>query len=192
MKKLQSRHALAIRCFHWINFAVLAVMIWSGLLIYWANDVYSVTLFGRELFHFFPQGVYQTLHLEHQLATGMAFHFAFMWLFAINGFLYISYTIFSRDWRYGGIQQFAYLTIIFMGAGSLLTGLAVYKPTQLAWLTSLLGGYQFARFEHFWLTVGYALFFCVHNVQVTRAGWNNFRSMITGYELVEVEKPSGD
>ena len=192
MKKLQSRHALAIRCFHWINFAVLAVMIWSGLLIYWANDVYRIGIGPFTLFKFFPESFYSTFNIGFRLAEGMSWHFTFMWLFAINGFLYISYTVFSRDWRYGGIQQFAYLTIIFMGAGSLFTGLAVYKPTQLAWLTSLLGGYQFARFEHFWLTVGYALFFCVHIVQVRRAGWNNFRSMITGYELVEVEKASGD
>jgi thiosulfate reductase cytochrome b subunit len=39
-----------------------------------------------------------------------------------------------------------------MGAGSLVTGLAIYKPTQLAWLTNLLGGYAWARGEHFALT----------------------------------------
>ena len=76
-----------------------------------------------------------------------------------------------------------------MGAGSLLTGLAIYKPAQLAWLTDLLGGYTWARWEHFALTVGYVLFFVVHIAQVIRAGWNNFRAMITGYELVAVSEP---
>ena len=67
-----------------------------------------------------------------------------------------------------------------MGAGSLVTGLAIYKPTQLAWLTGLLGGYAWARAEHFALTIGYVLFFVVHIAQVIRAGWNNFRAMVTG------------
>jgi len=30
------------------------------------------------------------------------------------------------------------------------------------------------------------LFFVVHVVQVARAGWNNFRAMVTGYEIVTV------
>ena len=62
-----------------------------------------------------------------------------------------------------------------MGAGSLATGLAIYKPVQFSWLTQTLGGYPWARAEHFALTIGYVLFFCVHIGQVARAGWNNFR-----------------
>jgi thiosulfate reductase cytochrome b subunit len=66
--------------------------------------------------------------------------------------------------------------------------LAIYKPTQVWWLTALLGGYQWARLEHFALTVGYAAFFVIHIAQVVRAGWNNFRAMVTGYELVPAEE----
>ncbi len=76
-----------------------------------------------------------------------------------------------------------------MGFGSLLTGLAIYKPAQFAWLTALLGGYPMARFFHFWLTIGYCLFFVVHVGQVIKTGWNNFRAMVTGYEVVPVEEP---
>src|SRR5262249_36305759 len=90
--------------------------------------------------------------------------------------------------KFNGAQQIAYTTVIAMGAGSLLAGLAIYKPVQFAWLTSLLGGYEMARWEHFWLTIGYVLFFLIHIAQVIRAGWNNFRAMITGYELVAVEE----
>jgi thiosulfate reductase cytochrome b subunit len=60
----------------------------------------------------------------------------------------------------------------------------------LAWLTNLLGGYAWARAEHFALTVGYVLFFVVHIAQVIRAGWNNFRAMVTGHELVRVQEQS--
>jgi hypothetical protein len=55
MKRLEKKHPLAIRWFHWINFPALAVMIWSGALIYWANDVYRVGFGGVTLFKFFPE-----------------------------------------------------------------------------------------------------------------------------------------
>src|SRR5262249_6839902 len=94
--------------------------------------------------------------------------------------------------KFNGAQRLAYTSIVGMGAGSLITGLAIYKPVQLAWLTSFLGGYELARWEHCWLTIGYVLFFLIHISQVIRAGWNNFRAMVTGYELVGVEeKPYG-
>jgi thiosulfate reductase cytochrome b subunit len=59
---------------------------------------------------------------------------------------------------------------------------------QFGWLTTLLGGYKAARIEHFLLTLGYVAFFVVHIAQVIRAGWNNMRSMITGYEIVSVDE----
>jgi len=221
MKRLEHKHPRAVRWMHWINFPVLVIMIWSGLLIYWANDVYAVSAAGVTLFHFFPDWFYQALHLEGGLAVGMAYHFAFMWFFAINGVLYVAYTFFSGEWRHllpnrhtlreawdvvlhdlhlrktplprakiTGAQRLAYTGVILMGAGSVLTGLAIYKPTQLGWLTSLLGGYEWARWEHFALMIGYVLFFIIHIAQVIRAGWNNFRAMVTGYELVAVEEKS--
>jgi len=50
-----------------------------------------------------------------------------------------------------------------------------------------LGGYEWARWEHFWLMILFVGFFIVHVVQVAIAGWSNFRSMITGYEAVDTE-----
>jgi thiosulfate reductase cytochrome b subunit len=92
--------------------------------------------------------------------------------------------------KFNGAQQIAYTAIVLMGAGSLVTGLAIYKPTQLAWLVWLLGGYPMARIWHFCLTIGYAMFFVVHIAQVIRAGWNNFRSMVTGFEVIAVVEAS--
>ncbi len=211
MEKLKLKHLVATRWFHWINFPLLFLMIWSGMLIYWAYSVY-----GIGPFHFFPNWVYSTFHIDHRLADGMALHFFFMWLFVINGVLYVAYTLFSGEWRYlvprslstfveagqvalydlgiaktlptqqkyNAAQQVSYSAIILMGAGSVITGLAIYKPAQLSWLTALLGGYSFARGIHFALTIGFLLFFVVHVAQVIRAGWNNFRGMVIGYELV--------
>jgi thiosulfate reductase cytochrome b subunit len=216
---MRSKHPLAIRWCHWVNFPLLALMIWSGLWIYWANDVYRVGLGSFTLFQFFPEGFYHTFGLGHELAKGMAWHFFFMWFFATNGIVYVAYTVFSGEWRYlvpnrqsfreailvtlhdlrlwkgklperkfNGAQQIAYSSVILMGVGSLITGLAIYKPTQFSWLTGLLGGYRAARFEHFLLALGYVVFFVIHIAQVVRAGWNNFRAMVSGCELVSSEE----
>jgi len=100
MKKLVPKHPLAIRWMHWINFPVLFVMIWSGMLIYWANDVYKIHLGRTVLFSFFPESFYKWLHISYRLAEGMAFHFFFMWFFFVNGLVYIGYTLISGEWRY--------------------------------------------------------------------------------------------
>jgi thiosulfate reductase cytochrome b subunit len=214
-KQLEKKHPLAVRWMHWINFPLLTMMIWSGLLIYWANAVYAIRIGGYELFHFFPQWFYDFLGVPFRLAEGLQLHFFFMWLFAANGVAYVLYTIVSGEWRslvpvpssfkraplvalhdahivrqappqgkYNDAQRIAYTGVILMGAASVLTGLAIYKPTQLGWLTTLLGGYEWARWEHFWLMVLFVLFFAVHVIQVLLAGWGNFRSMITGYDIV--------
>ncbi|HMF74654.1 MAG TPA: cytochrome b/b6 domain-containing protein [Bryobacteraceae bacterium] len=212
MQKLKLKHLLAIRWFHWINFPLLFVMIWSGLLIYWAYPVYTIASIP-----FVPQWLFTFLGVPQRLGEGMALHFFFMWFFLINGLLYVAYTLISGEWRllvprsfsafrdawdvalydlhlkkvlppqskYNAAQQISYTAIIVMGAGSILTGLAIYKPAQLSWLAALFGGYATARFIHFGLTIGYLVFFVVHVGQVILAGWNNFRSMVIGYELVK-------
>lgn len=99
MKQLELKHPLAVRWLHWVNFPVLTLMIWSGLLIYWANAVYRVELFGYEVFHFFPEKFYDALGIPYQLAHGMSLHFFFMWFFALNGVIYVAYTLASGEWR---------------------------------------------------------------------------------------------
>jgi thiosulfate reductase cytochrome b subunit len=217
MSRLEKKHPLAIRWFHWINFPLLALMIWSGVLIYWAYPAYRIGIGDFTLVKMnLDQTTWRALKVNNRLAEGMALHFFFMWLFVGNGILYVAYTLFSGEWRellpnrhtlrdawnvmlhdlhirkeplprvkFNGAQRLAYTGVIVMGIGSLLTGLAIYKPVQLAWLTWLFGGYPMARFLHFWLTVGYVVFFLVHVAQVIRAGWNNFRAMVIGVEVVD-------
>lgn len=91
--------------------------------------------------------------------------------------------------KYNGGQRIAYTSCIGMGAITLLTGLAIYKPTSAHWLTTLCGGYEMARWLHFWTTIGFFGFFGVHILQVVLAGWNNFRAMVSGQEVVRVEAP---
>ncbi len=217
-KQLEKKHPLAIRWLHWINFPLLSLMIWSGLMIYWANSIYQIKIFGVEIFHFFPNGFFEFLGLPFRLAEGLSLHFFFMWFFLVNGLIYVAYLIFSGEWRtllpvpgsfkraalvtlhdlhivknlppqgkYNDAQRIAYTGTILMGAGSVITGLAIYKPLQLSWLTSLLGGYEWARWGHFWLMILFVLFFVVHVIQVALAGWGNFRSMVNGYEAVNLK-----
>jgi thiosulfate reductase cytochrome b subunit len=218
MKVIKEKHSLIMRWTHWVNFPILTIMIWSGMFIYWANDEYSITLFGHTFVKFFPDWYYSLLHIPARLSEGMAWHFCFMWFFTLNGILYISYTIISGDWRelvpqkksfkeawlvllhdlhirkmappqnkYNAAQRIAYTAIIIMGIGSVVTGLAIYKPVQFYYLTWLCGGYHLARIIHFALTLGYVFFFLIHVVQVILAGWNNFRSVVSGFEVINEE-----
>ena len=219
--KIIYKHKLATRWMHWVNFPVLTIMIWSGLLIYWANDIYQIKIGNTVLVKFFPDWFYKWLHIPYRLSEGMSFHFAFMWLFMINGLFYAIYTVVSGEWRYlipdkhslkeswqvvlhdlgirkqapaqlkyNAAQKVAYSMIILMGFGSIITGLAIYKPVQLEWLTNICGGYEAARMEHFILTVGYVLFFIIHILQVIKAGWNNFRAMVAGFEVIKDDSTS--
>jgi thiosulfate reductase cytochrome b subunit len=228
--RLVEKHPRAIRWMHWINFPVLTIMIWSGLLIYWADSippyqhphqVYRVGIGSWTLVRLFPDWFWRLIDAPYQLTTGLGWHFLFMWVFAVNGIVYVIYLAASGEWRvlwptvrsfadavrvtlydlhvpsarrkgmppqtkYNGAQRIAYTAIVLMGSASLATGLAIYKPTQMHWITTLLGGYEIARWEHFWLTMGFCIFFIVHVMQVAMAGWNNFRSMVSGYEVQNV------
>ena len=207
-------HPRAIRWLHWINFPLLMIMVWSGFRIYWAEDVYALGIGSWQWFAFFPDAVYETLGLERRLARGMAFHFAFGWLFVVNGAIYATYLLASKQCRhilpdrhaareakdvvlhdlhlkqqlppqgkYNAAQRISYTAVLVMAAIIVLSGFAIYKPTQLHPLPLLFGGYQGARFVHFWMTIALALFFVVHVLQVLRSGWGTFRSMITGYVI---------
>ncbi len=230
--RLERKHLLSIRWMHWVNFPVLFVMMWSGLLIYWNDSdsahrfdhrVYQLGIGHFTLFRFFPQWFYDLLHVPYHVTQGLGYHFTFMWIFGINGLLYVLYLWRSGEWRfmvpekrsltdairvtlvdlhilkglppqtkYNGAQRIAYTSVVLMGAGMLATGFAIYKPTELHWLTSALGGYEMARWLHFWLTMSMLAFFFVHVAQVIIAGWNNFRAMVSGYEIQRTEAPSLD
>ena len=216
MKKIIQKHPLAIRWLHWLNFPLLTIMIWSGLLIYWANDVYRIGWGSTTILKFFPVSFYNALNIPFRLAEGMNVHFLFMWLFTINGVIYFLYLLFSKQYKfifphkkalqeawqvllhdlyikrglppqkkYNAAQRIAYTGVILLGFASIITGLAIYKPVQLNWLCYALGGYEAARIQHFVITILFVLFFVVHIIQVIIAGYNNFRSMLTGFEVIK-------
>lgn len=219
MKKIIQKHSLAIRWLHWINFPLLTIMIWSGILIYWGNDVYRLGWGDKTLLKFFPDSFNKALNIPFRLAEGMNLHFFFMWFFTINGVVYFLYLLFSKEYKlifphkkalieawqvllhtfkirktlppqkkYNAAQRIAYTGVIFLGFAVTITGLAIYKPVQLYWLCYILGGYEWARIQHFVITVLFVLFFVVHILQVMMAGFNNLRAMLTGFEVVKENK----
>jgi thiosulfate reductase cytochrome b subunit len=205
--KTVEKHALWLRIVHWLNVPLLSMMIWSGILIYWANDIYP---------GFFPQWFYEIFNIESRLSFGIGIHFMIGWLFVINGLIYLAALFLSGHWReifpnrasmkqlvptilhdmglskvapprekFNAAQRIAYTQAIAMGIIGVLSGFAIYKPVQLNWLTKLFGGYEGARLVHFIIMLAFCGFVFVHLVQVLRAGWNNFRAMVAGFEVEE-------
>lgn len=207
-------HPRAVRWTHWLNIPFLSMMVWSGLLIYWANDPYRIGIGDFTLVTLFPGWFYDALGIEGRLAEGMSIHFAFMWLFALNGLVYVVALLVSGEWRellpnkdtprealqvvlhdlglrkgplparkFNGAQRIAYTGALALGASSIATGIAIYKPVQASWLTEAMGGYEVARFLHFWTMMGFVAFVVVHVAQVLRAGWRHARPMFTAGRL---------
>jgi thiosulfate reductase cytochrome b subunit len=83
--------------------------------------------------------------------------------------------------KHNALQKGAYSSIILLGAIAALSGFAIYKPVQLAWLTGLFGGYELARYWHFvavWLFIGFTL---LHVALVFLVDPASLRAMITGW-----------
>jgi thiosulfate reductase cytochrome b subunit len=83
--------------------------------------------------------------------------------------------------KHNPLQKLAYTFIVGLGALSVLTGVAVYKPLQFSWLTALLGGFQAARYWHFWAVWIFIAFTAVHVALVFLVDPHSLRAMITGW-----------
>lgn len=203
--KIVEKHSLVLRFTHWLNLPLLLLMMWSGILIYWANGIYP---------GFFPRWFYSAFSINNRLAEGLSIHFFIGWLFVVNGSLYLLWFCTSGHWRevlptretlrlavptflhdlglrsgplppakFNALQRLAYSGVIGLAVLGVLSGFAIYKPVQLGWLCAAFGGYQTARFIHFAVMILLSLFIFVHILQVFRAGWNNFRAMVAGFEV---------
>ncbi len=160
-------HPFPVRIMHWINAVVMLVMITSGWGIY--DD--DVVIRG---FHFSA-----FWRLGDWAAWSLNWHFAGMWLFTLNGLIYLIYGLTSGRLRerllpirpaelvrtitdtlhfkiahedltvYNAVQKLLYIVVILAGVSQVVTGLAIWKPVQLSGLVALLGGFQTARVLHF-------------------------------------------
>jgi Ni/Fe-hydrogenase b-type cytochrome subunit len=92
--------------------------------------------------------------------------------------------------RYNVLQRLAYLGLVMLMIGMVLTGLSMSPGIDAfaPWLVVILGGRQSARTLHFLFASAIVLFIAVHLVEVVLAGpFNELRSMITGRYAVPPE-----
>jgi thiosulfate reductase cytochrome b subunit len=138
-------------------------------------------------------------------------HFAMMWVLAVNGLVYLTFIYLHGEWRdlvprrgdirdswemvkfymfrrkdhpHGGkhnaLQKGAYFAMPVFGALAVITGLAIWKPVQLGWLTNLMGGYAMARYWHFLVMIALVALAVGHVFMVFAVDPYSLRSMITG------------
>ena len=160
-------HPVPVRIMHWLNALAMIIMIGSGWGIYNDSVIFHVLHFPA------------ALKLGSWAAQSLLWHFAGMWLLALNGLAYLIYGVVTgrlierllpirlpdiiktvRDTlhfkvahddltTYNAVQKVLYIVVILAGISQVVTGLAIWKPVQFAGLTGLLGGFQTARLIHF-------------------------------------------
>jgi thiosulfate reductase cytochrome b subunit len=203
-KNKEYQHPLIIRCTHWINFLALTIMVTSGLRIYNAAPIWDFYfprnltlggwLAGARMWHFFGMWLFfvnGNVWFLYNLLSRHGWRTTIFNRADLPGILpMIQYYLRIRKQhppikKYNALQKLAYTTIPFAAIGSVLTGMAIYWPTQFSWITWVFGGYDTARIWHFLCMAGLAMFFFGHIVMVVIAGWWNFVSIITGWKKVE-------
>jgi len=83
--------------------------------------------------------------------------------------------------KHNPLQKLAYSSVVVLGVLAMLSGLSIYKPTQLGWLTALFGGFQLARYWHFWIVWAFVAFSIVHVILVFVVDPASLRAMLSGW-----------
>jgi thiosulfate reductase cytochrome b subunit len=185
-----------VRVVHWINALAMILMITSGWQIYNASPLFGFS---------FPSSI----TLGGWLAGALLWHFAAMWLLMVNGLVYLVLGFVTGRFRkkllpitpggvisdakaaltgklshddltrYNYVQKLLYTGIIVVGIVIVLSGLSIWKPVQLQWLTALFGGYDVARYVHFVCMSAIVAFLIVH-IALAVLVPKSLRAMIIG------------
>ena len=185
-----------VRALHWTNAFAMVLMIMSGWQIYNASPLFDFT-FSR------------SITLGGWLGGALLWHFAAMWLLMVNGLIYLVLGFVTGRFRekllpitpegvisdtkaaltgrlshddltkYNYVQKLLYAGVIVVGILIVLSGLAIWKPVQLQELTAVFGGYDAARYVHFFAMAAIVGFLVVHVVMALLVP-KSLRAMITG------------
>src|SRR5437762_1195684 len=185
-----------VRALHWTNAVAMVLMIMSGWQIYNASPLFD--------FRFSS-----SITLGGWLGGALLWHFAAMWILMVNGLIYLALGFatgrfrkkllpitpagviadtraaltgkLSHDdlTRYNYVQKLLYAGIIVVGVLIVLSGLSIWKPVQLQYLTALFGGYDLARYVHFFCMAAICAFLVVHVVLALLVP-KSLRAMIIG------------
>jgi len=82
--------------------------------------------------------------------------------------------------KHNALQRLAYFSMPWVGAASVLSGLAIWKPVQLAPLTWIMGGYVWARYWHFLAMLALVVLTLGHVFMVFTVDPYALRSIVTG------------
>jgi thiosulfate reductase cytochrome b subunit len=185
-----------VRTVHWINAVAIVLMIMSGWQVYNASPLFRFS---------FPASI----TLGGWLGGALLWHFAAMWLLMVNGLVYLTLGFatgrFARKLlpitpsgvigdtkaaltgklshddlsKYNYVQKLLYAGIIVVGIVIVLSGLSMWKPVQLQYLTAVFGGYDIARYVHFVCMALICAFLVVH-VALALLVPKSLRAMIIG------------
>jgi thiosulfate reductase cytochrome b subunit len=186
-----------VRTMHWINAVAMILMIMSGLQVYNASPLFDSLRFSH------------SITLGGWLGGALLWHFAAMWLLMVNGLMYLIVGLATGRFkkkllpitpggvisdaraaltgklshedlsRYNQVQKLLYAGIIVVGVIIVLSGLSIWKPVQLQWLTALFGGYDVARYVHFFCMSAIVAFLAIH-VALALLVPKSLRAMILG------------
>jgi thiosulfate reductase cytochrome b subunit len=190
-------HPRWVRVTHWINALAMFVMIGSGWQIYDASPLFQSLYFPSQI------------ALGGWLAGALLWHFAAMWLLVVNGVVYVTLGIMTGRFRrkllpirphevardfvaalrgrlshddlsvYNAVQRLLYLGVILAGLVIVASGLSIWKPTQLKYLTAFFGGYDTARYVHFFAMSAIVAFLVIH-IALALIVPKSLRAMIIG------------
>ena len=185
-----------VRIVHWINAVAMILMIMSGWQIYNASPLFKFSFS-------------HSITLGDWLGGALLWHFAAMWLLMVNGLVYLTLGFATGRFakkllpispaggiadtraaltgklshddlsRYNYVQKLLYAGIIVVGVVIVLSGLSIWKPVQLQYLTALFGGYDVARYVHFICMASIVAFLVVH-VALALLVPKSLRAMIIG------------
>ena len=185
-----------VRIMHWLNALAIGLMITSGWQIYNASPLFNFTFS-------------HSITLGGWLGGGLLWHFAAMWLLMVNGLVYLTLGFVTGRFRrkllpitasgviadtraaltgklshadltkYNYVQKLLYAGIIVVGIVIVLSGLSIWKPVQLQYLTAFFGGYDIARYVHFVCMAAIVAFLVVH-VALALLVPKSLRAMIIG------------
>lgn len=185
-----------VRAVHWTNAVAMILMIMSGWQIYNASPLFAFK-FAK------------SITLGGWLGGALLWHFAAMWLLMVNGLVYLALGFatgrfakkllpitpagvisdakaaltgkLSHDdlTKYNYVQKLLYAGIIVIGILIVLSGLSIWKPVQLQYLTALFGGYDIARYVHFVCMAAIVAFLIVH-IMLAVLVPKSLRAMVIG------------
>ena len=199
---------LIVRITHWVNAVAMVIMIGSGWRIFNDDPLIPGFIFHPDITLGGDVYVSHAKWQDSGMGGALQWHFAGMWLLVLNGLVYFAYGFASGRFRakllpltlsgllhdiadavwfrlphdigvYNQVQRLLYIGVLTLGVLVVLSGLAIWKPVQLWWLTDFFYGFQGARWVHFACMVGIVLFLVVH-VALALLVPRTILSMITG------------